>query len=82
MHHLVLCYTSKTCRLAAEGRAYRGERNYQLGSVYTFSGPTACQGVPYFIASICLFPQLFKYMKIAYLYQIGSHTHLDLFIVE
>lgn len=47
-----------------------------------FSGPTACQGVPCFTASICLFPQLFKYMKIAYFYQTGSYAHLDLFIVE
>lgn len=65
---------------SVEGIAIEGDRNYPLASVYRFSGPTACQGVPCFTAHICLFPQLFKYMKIAYLYQTGSYALLDLIV--
>lgn len=72
----------KAVQASVEGIAIEGDRNYPLASVYPFSGSTACQGVPCFTAYICLFPQLFKYMKTAYLYQTGSYVHLDLFIVE
>lgn len=72
----------KAVQASLEEIAIEGDRNYPLASVYPFSGPTACQGVPCFTAHICLFPQLFKYMKIAYLYQTGSYALLDLLIVE
>lgn len=39
MHHLVLCYTSKQYRLAVEGIAIEGGRNYPLASVYPFFWP-------------------------------------------
>lgn len=39
MHHLVLPYTSRQCRLAVEGIATEGDRNYPLASVYPFFWP-------------------------------------------
>lgn len=39
VHHLVLPYTSKLCRLAVEGIATEGDRNHPLARVYPFFWP-------------------------------------------